>query len=172
MAICHEAINTAGEKHLGPVFSPSPPSVPWFSPSVSACAGCLMFYWALKVEKRRPSLSADLSACDGVSLLLSVCCHSIFSIYHLSSVFVSWCPFQLLAADLEKVIPAFLSSRHDDCSSLDVVLDKSVQNGAARLLTCTQKRDLITPFWPSSTASNQFQHRVYLFISTFFPGFK
>lgn len=31
----------------------------------------------------------------------------------------------------------------------------------------TQKRELITPFWPSSTASSQFRHLVYLFISTF-----
>lgn len=81
---------------------------PRFSASVSSCAGFLMVCWALKVEKRRPGLSADLSACDGVSLLLSVCCHSILSIYHLSSVFVSWCLFQLLAEDLGKVIPGLM----------------------------------------------------------------
>lgn len=81
---------------------------PWFSASVSSCAGFLMVCWALKVEKRRPGLSADLCACDGVSLLLSVCCHSILSIYHLSSVFVSWCLFQLLAEDLGKVIPGLM----------------------------------------------------------------
>lgn len=79
-------------------------------------------------------------------------------IYHLSSVFVSWCPFQLVAEDLGKVIPAFFASRLDECASLDGVLEQLVQNAAACLLTGTQKRDLITPFWPSSMASSQFQH--------------
>ena len=54
--------------------------------------------------------------------------------------------------DLERVIHAFITSQLDYCNALYTGIDQSqlrrlqlVQNSAARLLTCTKKRDHITP---------------------------
>ncbi|KAK0143129.1 Dysbindin [Merluccius polli] len=55
-------------------------------------------------------------------------------------------------SDLERVIHAFITSQLDYCNALYTGIDQSqlrhlqlVQNSAARLLTCTKKREHITP---------------------------
>uniref|UniRef100_A0A8D3EFU3 Reverse transcriptase domain-containing protein n=1 Tax=Scophthalmus maximus TaxID=52904 RepID=A0A8D3EFU3_SCOMX len=55
-------------------------------------------------------------------------------------------------SDLERVIHAFITSQLDYCNALYTVIDQSqlrrlqlVQNSADRLLTCTKKREHITP---------------------------
>ena len=72
------------------------------------------------------------------------------SFYHLRTIAKT--KAYLSHSDLERVIHAFITSRLDYCNALYTGIDQSqlrrlqlVQNSAARLLTCTRKRDHITP---------------------------
>lgn len=110
-------------------------SVLRFSSSIST------FAEVLSAELGRLKTEDDLSACDVAGLLLSAWCHSNFHVFQFSSLgLVGTCG----------------QFRLDARSSPDMVLDQLVQNTAARLLTGTEKQDLIRPCWPPRTASSQF----------------